>query len=64
MLTKVYDALEAGRTCDGHGAVLDNIGLDVYGTIRIKRNDHRCGDANGMKEDYAEAFIPLSVKVP
>ena len=49
MLTKVYDALEAGRTCDGHGAVLDNIGLDVYGTIRIK-NDHECGDANGMKE--------------
>ncbi|MGL5978000.1 MAG: adenine deaminase [Erysipelotrichaceae bacterium] len=49
MLEKLSDAMLANKQIDGHGAVLDNQGLDVYATCQI-RNDHECMDAQEMVE--------------
>lgn len=49
MLHKIYDALLHQPMIDGHAAILDNQGLDLYSALGI-RNDHECIDDEGFKE--------------
>ena len=41
MIAKLQDALQLGMTIDGHGAGLDEMGLNAYGTANIL-TDHEC----------------------
>lgn len=47
MFDKLYDAKTSKKIIDGHGSVLDSIGLDVYATMNIK-NDHECNTVDQM----------------
>lgn len=47
MFDKLFDAKSFGKIIDGHGSVLDSIGLDVYATMNIK-NDHECDNVDKM----------------
>ncbi len=49
MLKKLFDAQTLNKIIDGHGAILDEVGLDVFSTMNIK-NDHECEDIKGMQE--------------
>ena len=49
MLKKVHDARKNNRTIDGHGSILDAVGMDVFATIGI-RNDHECVTVDGVLE--------------
>ncbi len=49
MLNKLFDAQTLNKTIDGHGAILDEVGLDVFAAMNIL-NDHECGDLKGMQD--------------
>ncbi|MCM1322453.1 MAG: adenine deaminase [Bacteroides sp.] len=44
MLMKLYDAYCSSPVADGHGAILDGRGIDLYTALGIK-NDHECVSA-------------------
>ena len=49
VLRKVWDARQADAVVDGHGAILDAKGLDVYAALGIG-SDHESLDAEGVRE--------------